>query len=94
MRVYGHEGAIDGLDSRVEQKRMMVKKNNLRYILYEVSEQYTMTWRTAIGVLGLVEYCNRMGFVEEFNADVETGGGVGRLARVELFSERPSRGHA
>ena len=94
MRVYGHEGAMHGLDARVGPKPILLVKDNLHYVLYEINEQYMMTWRMAIGVLGLVEYCNRRGFVEEFVADVEIGGGVDRLARVALFSERPPTGDA
>ena len=94
MQVYGHEGAIHGLDTRVGPKPIVLVKNDLHYVLYDINEQYRLTWRAAIGVLGLVEYCHRRGFVEEFVADVEIGEGVERLARVALFSERPPRDDA
>ena len=91
MQVYGHEGVIHGLDTEVGAKPIMLVYDDLHYVLYDINEEYGLTWRVAIGVLGLVEYCYRRGFVEEFVADVEVGGGVDRLARVAVLSDRPPR---
>ena len=95
MRVYRHEGVIHGLDARVGQKPIMLIRDDFHYVLYAINLEYAVTWRTAIGVLGLVEYCYQRGFVEEFVADVETGSeGAGRMARVALFYKTPPKDNA
>ena len=93
MLAYGREGAIHGLDSPIGQEAVMLERNGLHFVLYDTNEQYAVTWRMAIGVLSLVEYCNRRGFTEEFVAEVEMGNlEVDKLAKVALFSERPPSG--
>ena len=95
MQVYGHEVAIHGLDARIGPKPIMLVRGDFHYVLYAINAEYAVTWRTAIIVLGLVEYCYQRGFVEEFVADVETGNeGANILARVALFWKRPPRDEA
>ena len=92
MKVFGHEGTIHGLDARIGPKPIMLVKDDFHYALYDVDVEYAVTWRTAIGILGLVEFCYQRGFVEEFVADVEDGNvKVGRMARVALFLKSPPR---
>ena len=95
MRVYGHEGTVHGLDSRIGPKPIMLVRGDYHYALYDMNLEYALTWRMAIGVLGLVEFCYQRGFVEEFVADVEDGNvKTGGLARVALFLKSPPRDDA
>lgn len=90
MRVYGHEGTIHGLDARIGPKPIVLVRGDFHYALYDIKEEYAVTWKTAIGVLGLVEFCYQRGLVEEFVADVEAGNeSADRLARVALFVKTP-----
>ena len=73
----------------------MLVRDDFHYALYDINLEYAVTWRMAIGILGLVEFCYLRGFVEEFVADVESGNkGAGRLARVALFIKSPPRDDA